>query len=315
MPKNIEKVSENVISGDSLSDVLARIRFGARVFFRSEYCGQWAVDTSGSNHVPFHLVAGGEGWLHSHSAPPQRLKSGHLVLFPHDDPHVLAGTSDKPDAAIVNRAVAAPTGEPATRLVCGYFVVDRVAAAPLLAGLAATIVVDLGQAPGTGTQELIRLWMAEAASQSLGSDVAVDRLAEVVFIHALRAEAACGRLTGVFSALGDSRLGPVVAAIHRDPAAPHRIDEMAAAARLSESAFALRFKKTVGMTAGQYVRHWRLQTAARALQETQRSMADIAASVGYESEVAFRKAFRLHFKQAPGAYRRAARLEAAPGSA
>ena len=306
MPENMKYVSEIVEFGDTLSDWLRRVNFRAEVFFRAEYCGRWAVDTSGSNNVPFHLVSQGEGWLHDDSNAPKQLLPGHLVFFPHDQSHILSATAERPQPEAVNPASPALVEGPATRLVCGYFLLDRLLAAPLLAGLPSTIVLNLANAPSSGARDLVHLLMREAAEKRPGSDVAVDRLAELVFIEALRTEGEAGRLSGVFNALGDSRLGPVLATIHRDPGEALRLEDMAAASSLSESAFIQRFKKSVGMTPGQYVRHWRMQIAARALRETRRSMTDIANSVGYDSEVAFRKAFRAYFEQSPGAYRREA---------
>ena len=166
------------------------------------------------------------------------------------------------------------------------------------------MVLDLGGASTSTVRQLVQLWMREAADQSFGSDVAVDRFAELVFIEMLRTEIAANRISGLIGALSDDRLGPILARIHRDPGASHSLEEMALAANLSESAFAQRFKKQVGMTPGHYVRHWRMQIAAEALRATTRPMADIAASIGYESEVAFRKAFRAHFETSPGRYRR-----------
>lgn len=304
MPEIMEYVSETVDLGDVLSDWLRRVNFRAEVFFRAEYCGRWAVDTSGSNNVPFHLVSQGEGWLHSEAPSPQKLLPGQLVFFPHDQAHVLSATAERPQPEAVNQVASLPLDGPATRLVCGYFLLDRALAAPLLAGLPATMVMNLADATSASARELVHLLMREAADRRPGGGLAVDRLAELVFIEAIRTEWETGKLAGLFGAFGDPRLGLVLAAIHRNPELPHRLDEMAAASNLSESAFTQRFKKAIGMTPGQYVRHWRMQTAARALRETQRSMADIAASVGYESEVAFRKAFRSYFDESPGAYRR-----------
>lgn len=79
-------------------------------------------------------------------------------------------------------------------------------------------------------------------------------------------------------------------------------------AGMSESAFAQRFKKGVGMPPGQYLKHWRMQIAARALADTNHSMLEIAHSVGYDSDVAFREAFGGHIGTAPGTYRRERRL-------
>lgn len=297
-------MSETIVSTDPLSDLLQKVRFSATVFFRAEYCGNWAVDTSGSRQVPFHLVTHGEGWLHADGASPTRLMTGHLVLFPNDEPHVLSASPEQPDPAMINQPPPAHMEGAVTRLVCGYFSFNRRAAEPLLASLPGTMLLNLSDAKSSGARELVQLWMREAAEQELGSDVAVDRFAELVFIQALRCEMKAGRLSGVIGALADPRLGPILAAIHGNPGKPHRLSDLAEASRLSESAFTQRFKKQVGMTPGNYVRHWRMQTAAQRLSETHTSMAGIAEEVGYESEVAFRKAFSTYFNESPGKYRR-----------
>ncbi len=297
-------MSKTVASTDPLSDLLQKVRFNASVFFRAEYCGNWAVDTSGSRQVPFHLVTHGEGWLHTDGESPTRLMTGHLVMFPNDKPHVLSASPSAPDPDTINLPPPELMEGAVTRLVCGYFSFDRRAAAPLLASLPGTMMLNLSDAASAGARELVQLWMREASEQELGSDVAVDRFAELVFIQALRCEMRAGRLTGVIGALADSRLGPILAAIHQDPGAAHRLKDMAESSMLSESAFTQRFKKQVGMTPGNYVRHWRMQTAAQLLSGTQKSMAEIADDVGYESEAAFRKAFRNHFDESPGKYRR-----------
>lgn len=296
-------MSENVEYDDILSDWLRKIDFRAEVFFRDAYCGNWAVDTSGSNNVPFHLVSQGEGWLHSDGIEPQRLLPGSLVFFPQDQSHVLSASPEHPNKKSLSQAIDKPEHETTTRLVCGYFLLDRQLASPLLSGMPSALVLNLAASPSSSARELINLLMREAAEKRLGSDVAVDRLAELVFIEVLRSEAQNNRLTGLFSVLGDPRIEPVLAAIHKNPGDNHRLKDMADASNLSESAFAQRFKKVVGMTPGQYIRHWRMQIAARALRDTQRSMSDIATSIGYESEIAFRKAFRSYFDKSPGAYR------------
>ncbi|NKC00007.1 MAG: helix-turn-helix domain-containing protein [Pseudomonadales bacterium] len=301
-------MSETVLEKeDGLSQYLRQIRFKARVFFRSEYCGPWAVDTSGDQQVPFHLVCQGEGWLHSDDAEPMRLMAGHLVLFPQDNAHVLASSAVKPAVQKINLPPPDRISGEATRLVCGYFEFDRKTASPFLAGLPATMIVDLGRSERGTLRELVNLWIRESRDEQLGSDFAVDLLAELVFLEMLRSEAQRGQLQGVIGALGDERLGAILTMIHRRPEDPYTAASLAREAGMSESAFAKRFKEKVGVTVGAYLRQWRLQLAARALRESNDSMATIAADVGYESEVAFRKAFSSYFGTAPGRYRRTER--------
>ncbi len=288
---------------DALSSLLRTLGFTADVFFRAEYCGRWAVDTSGSRNVPFHLVVDGEGWLHD-DAGPTRLLNGDLVLFPRDQPHLLSGSEAAPPRDVVNRPATQPPQGPSTRLVCGYFRLDRRAAAPLLDSLPDTLVAHLGSSADAELAELTRWWIREAARADLGSDLAVDRLAELVFIRMLRAESAAGRLSGLVAALSHPRIGPVLARIHQDPGGPHDVAAMAERARLSTSAFATRFMAVVGRRPGEYVRHWRMHAAARRLCESDEAIDAIGAEFGYESGAAFRKAFRAFFDEPPGRYRR-----------
>ena len=299
-----ENVDQADIGHDLLSAILRQLDFSATVFFRDGYCGQWAIDTSGSTQVPFHLVCQGEGWLHGAGAEPQRLLAGQLVLFPHDSSHVLADTDQPPSPHVLNRPPPERLEGTITRLVCGYFLFDQRMAAPLLGSLPREMVLDLSQSGDPGVRELVNLWMQEAARDSYGSDLAIDRFAELVFIQMLRVEIEEGRLEGFIGSLGDAKLAPVLDSIHREPGAPHRLSDMAGLVGLSESAFTQRFKKGVGMTPGNYLKHWRMQIAARALVDSNRSMLEIANSVGYDSEAAFRKAFKNHVGTAPGAYRR-----------
>ena len=67
---------------DALSAVLSRLQLSAEVYTNEDFCGTWAVDTSGSRHIPFHLVGRGEAWLHLDDQPVRQLSSGDLVLLP-----------------------------------------------------------------------------------------------------------------------------------------------------------------------------------------------------------------------------------------
>lgn len=295
---------------DPLSLLLDRLTLGAKVFLRADFCGSWAIDTSGTRQVPFHFVTRGTGWLHQPQGRPVALSAGALVLFPHDGPHVLAASEAPPDPGVINQPPVGLDG-PITRLVCGYFSFDRRTAEPLVAGLPGTIVFELGGAsPNSEIASLIQLWMAEAESEALGADRAVDDLAGVVFIHILREQVERGTLKGPLGAMSDERLGPVLQAIHVAPGAEHGVDDLARLARMSRSSFAQRFKSGTGMTPGRYVLHWRMHSARQMLESTDQSIAEIADASGYESEVAFRKAFRRYIGAPPGEYRRSLRFTA-----
>ena len=56
-----------------------------------------------------------------------------------------------------------------------------------------------------------------------------------------------------------------------------------------------------------YLTRWRMLLAGQRLRETSDTIAQIAASVGYESESTFSRAFTREMGMAPGAWRTAAR--------
>ena len=309
MPKNIQNIAktpnEFEYTRDPLSKLLHRLRLSARVFLRADFCGMWGVDTSGERRVPFHLVTRGSGWLHEPGLHARQLVAGELVLFPHDGPHILSNSDTPPDPTLVNRPPPQSLVGAITGLMCGYFSFDTKAAAPLLAGLPGTIVVDLKDAARHHhTASLVRLWMSEAGNEELGCDAAIDQLAYVVFIHVLRVEIRRGTLRGPIAALADPRIGPVLNAIHDDPGGSHAVEELADRVGMSRSSFAQRFKSQTGMTPGRYVLHWRMHTACALLEDTEQSVAAIADAVGYASEVAFRKAFSAYVGIPPAQYRR-----------
>ena len=152
--------------------------------------------------------------------------------------------------------------------------------------------------------------MSEAATQAPGCDAAIDQLAYVVFIHLLREQLARGAIKGPLLGLADVRLGPVLNRIHADPGSIDSVDVMATMASMSRSAFTDRFKKIVGLTPGRYLGHWRMQLAIDLLTNSQLAIAGIAERCGYQSEVAFRKAFRSAVGVPPGKLRREAQLKA-----
>ena len=75
---------------------------------------------------------------------------------------------------------------------------------------------------------------------------------------------------------------------------------------MSRSAFAARFAKLVGEPAMRYVTRWRMSTARMLLAERNVTVAEIANSLGYESEAAFNHAFKRHLGMSPGVVKRAA---------
>ena len=81
---------------------------------------------------------------------------------------------------------------------------------------------------------------------------------------------------------------------------------LAAAAGMSRSTFAVRFKELLAETPLEYLTNWRMYKATGLLQDDHRTLSEIAKSVGYDSDAAFSKTFKRVFGVAPREYRRSA---------
>ena len=87
---------------------------------------------------------------------------------------------------------------------------------------------------------------------------------------------------------------------------PWTVGDLASAAGMSRSAFALRFKEVVGETPLDYLTRWRVYRATVLLREGDRKLSEIAKAVGYDSDASFNKTFKRIVGITPGEYRRAA---------
>ena len=102
----------------------------------------------------------------------------------------------------------------------------------------------------------------------------------------------------------DEKLMAAVEAMSQNPAADWTVAKLAEAVHMSRSAFALRFKTSVGETPMQTLTRIRLRAAAQKILLGE-SVLETALSVGYGSEEAFSRAFSRLFGLSPGRWKRA----------
>ena len=146
---------------------------------------------------------------------------------------------------------------------------------------------------------------SEIAISQLGCQTVVARLADILFIQTVRAYIAGLSHEGNWlRALTDAEIGMALSLIHRHPETSWTVALLAEQIPMSRSAFAARFAHLVGQPPMQYLTIWRMVKATELLRESQLGIREIAVQVGYDSEVAFRKAFKRWARVAPGMYRR-----------
>ena len=99
------------------------------------------------------------------------------------------------------------------------------------------------------------------------------------------------------------RVLPALEAIETDLAAGHSRDSLAKHAHLSPSRFATVFKDAVGLAPVDYVTKLRLQKAQELLGDSETSIEQVAATVGYRDAFYFSRLFKAHFGMSPRKYR------------
>lgn len=316
---------------DVLSEVLGAIKLRGAFYFNGEFTAPWAVRTPpsrvlapylgpDSRIVIFHLLTEGRGVAGLEGGPLVPLAAGDIVVFPHGDPHVIGNGAplvpvdyERELQRILAqglRLTRSGGGGEATRFVCGYLCCDQHMGRTLLSALPAVFTVNVReQGAGQWLEHAIGYLVGEARAAPAGSAAVLARLAESLFIETLRryiVSLPAGQ-TGWFAAARDPQVGAALALLHRDPAKRWTLALLAREAGMSRSVLVERFRHFIGEPPMAYLQRWRLLTGARLLQTTRRSVAAIAAEVGYESEPAFNRAFRREIGTPPARYRKALR--------
>jgi AraC-like DNA-binding protein len=323
---------------DALSELLRAVKLSGALFFNAEGSKPWRIRAASSrdlarclaceaSHViEFHLVVHGEGYIRvgDETTP---FAAGDLLMMPHGDEHEMGnGTGcELTDSSAAETLLREPGihcvrfggGGEGTRFICGYLGCEAGLIRPLLAGLPRVVRVHLRtDGAGEWLEKSICHAVERASVGAPASDVITARLAEVLFAEALQRylrQLPPGR-TGWLAGSGDAAVGRSLAALHRRPAYPWTLDELAQQAAVSRSALTDKFARYLSQSPMAYLTDWRLELGADALRASSRSVVQVAADVGYESEAAFNRAFKRRFGKPPGEYRREARQgRARPG--
>ncbi|MBV9759621.1 MAG: AraC family transcriptional regulator [Acidobacteriaceae bacterium] len=262
----------------------------------------------------FAMLSRGNWWLSVEGLlEPIPLTGGDCFLLARDtsivmrdSPRTRPRSTFREIAAKANRNVAHYGGGGApTTIVCGSLSFDRASLKPITQFLPSFILVKADQARTLALHITMQALESEMADQAPGSEVVATRLAEVLFIQVLRAHIASGdgwRNIGWLRAIFDPQIGTALNAIHGSVNTPWTVESLAAAAGMSRSAFAVRFKQLLGQTPLEYVTEWRMQKAMQLLEQGDRKLIDVARLIGYESDAAFSKAFKRVVGANPGEY-------------
>ncbi|WNG51919.1 AraC family transcriptional regulator [Archangium minus] len=300
---------------DPLGSILERIRIRGSVFGAAELGAPWGVQTPGLGDLTCYVLIRGVAHLELLDSPREQvsLSSGDIVLVAAGRALALKDTRHSVAVPFERLRLAAHQASgvlrwggtgPRTTLVCGRLEFDETGRELFGSALPALLHLP-AEAGGAGLLGVLSALASEVATPQPGSGPVLGRLAELLFIHALRV--CIGRGTaeaGWLRGLGHPSIARALAAVHQEPGAPWTVESLAARASMSRSTFAAEFHRTVGEPPLAYVTAWRMRHAARLLEQGGVSIKDIAASVGYGSDEAFSRAFKSWSGHPPGEYRR-----------
>ncbi len=148
----------------------------------------------------------------------------------------------------------------------------------------------------------------ELLDEEAGQELVVSALVEQTLVHLLRRHANVRRAEHVElsrAGLVDRRIRLAVELMHAQMHRELSLEEIASAAHLSPFHFARLFKKLTGATPHAYLANLRAARAQTLLAETDLSVTEVGARVGYMSSSHFAKAFRHSTGLSPRAFRKA----------
>ncbi|MET0070552.1 MAG: AraC family transcriptional regulator [Candidatus Thiodiazotropha sp.] len=312
---------------DALSDVMSAVRLTSNVFLDARFSAPWCIASQigpedclpygpmPAQIIAYHYLVSGRLFLQLEPEEPIEVTAGEVILMPRNDRHAL-GSAPGLEPAVIDHLIQAPSGSsPAvlsvggggeeTHVICGYMGCE-LPDNPLLAALPRVLRINtIDNVAGAWISESFRRAVEEFAGGGVGSTTVLSKLAELLFVEAVRRYLAGlpEDQTGWLAGLRDAKIGKALALLHTRPAHAWTTDELATAVSQSRSAFAERFSMLVGIPPMRYLTRWRLQLAAVRLRESPRAMGQIAFEVGYESEAAFNRAFKNAFGITPGDWR------------
>jgi AraC-like DNA-binding protein len=194
-----------------------------------------------------------------------------------------------------------------TRFVCGYMACEPRLCEIFLSGLPKILKVSVSDEPsGQWLQNSIRFSVDHANSGRAGSSLVLAKLSEVLLVETLRRYISSlpPDQTGWMAGARDPVIGQALALLHKEPAHPWTIAELARRTGLSRTRLAERFRHFLGESPMAYLAQWRLKLGAEILRSTEDSVAEVADAVGYGSEAAFNRAFKREFDCPPAQFRR-----------
>ncbi len=299
--------------GDVIADVLGASIIRHALYRLLDARAPWGFRVPRRPRASFYLVTRGSARIEVAGERPHVLSPGEVAFVPHGSSHVLRDSADTEPMVVCDgplSSVVAPRrigGNGATTtVVAGFFEIRNGREPPLLQTMPSLVVLSASDpTSGPWIASPVQLVLAESTSPGPATSVVLQRLADVLFVFALRSvgTAALRGVPGI-PALSDPRIYEALNLMHARIGDPWTVVQLAKRVKMSRSGFAARFTELVGEPPLQYLARWRVTRAAEMLRDSDEKVQTVANAVGYESLPAFSRAFKRWNGESPGTFRR-----------
>ena len=310
---------------DVLTSVLSAMKLTGSVFLEAEFTAPWCVASQllpedcaayfplPEHVISYHYVIAGQFQCRVAGGEPVDVHAGQILVVPRGLEHHIGSSLSAapvrardlvvpPEEGGLARICFGGGGEAAVML-CG-FMGTATPVNSFMLSLPEILVIDA--AAGAGGEWLVSSLHHASRETLTGSPELVSRLAELLFVQAIRqyiAELPEDR-QGWFAGLRDPHVSQAMTLLHTRCAEAWATEALAREVGLSRSALAERFSHYLGEPPMRYLAKWRMNRAAGLMREERQNAANVAYEVGFNSEAAFNRAFKKEFGSPPATWRR-----------
>jgi AraC family transcriptional activator of mtrCDE len=307
---------------DWLSRLLEITPVRGELDLRCQYGAPWRIDqdASAAGEIPYHVVLSGSALLEDpEGGAAEQLAAGDILLLANGTAHSLRDGSGAPPTPARNRTARNLTfsenaGEgDRLDMLCGRFVFSTAHARLLRGYLPIRLVVRSSDQNGTVAKSdtgadlsgLMALMRKESAIDSLGGRAMLNAFSTALFALTLRFASESGDApAGLLALAGYPRLAPALEAMFHEPGRPWTLPSLASLCNMSRATFVRLFQEKLGRSASDLLADIRMTLASNELRKPSASTGAVADMVGYQSEAAFQRAFKLHMGVTPARWRR-----------
>lgn len=299
-----------------LEKLLAGLEVAVDPFAICEVKGQARLDLGRQAEVSMHYTLAGSGLLHVEGHKPIPVGRDCLMIVPAHTAQWLATTGGEA-APLESAHSCRPLGGgidyisliadhdvrgPSILMACGAVKATYLGGLGLFDCLTEPIVVDANT--NTPIRRTFETLIDELARPQPGAQALTGALMQQCLVFLLRQHCEGGECrVHWLAALADQRLAEALRVMLERPEAAHSVEQLAALAVMSRSAFAERFNESFGRPPMAFLKDLRMRRAAEKLRNTDEPIKTLAASVGYDSRSQFSHAFKEFYGVSPAGYR------------